>query len=188
MNIEFFFDVGSPYSYLAATRIDAIGHRVGLPVRWRPFLLGGVFRSVGNQPPAILPARAPYLLQDLHRWSRYYGEPFAFPSSFPMNSLLAMRVLTAVPEAGRAEASLALFRAYWVDNKDLTRPEVIARLLGEAPVVAAVDPGIKAELRATTDEAVERGAFGAPTVFLGEEMFFGNDRLHFVEAHAQSLA
>ena len=188
MDIEFFFDVGSPYSYFAATQIDAIGHRVGLPVRWRPFLLGGVFRSVGNTPPAMLPARAPYLLRDLQRWSAHYGEPFSFPSSFPMNSLLAMRVLTAVPDAGRAEAALALFRSYWVDNQDLTRPEVIARLLGEAPVVAAVDPDIKGQLRATTDEAVERGAFGAPTVFLGEEMFFGNDRLHFVEAYAQSLA
>jgi 2-hydroxychromene-2-carboxylate isomerase len=187
MSIEFFFDVGSPYSYFAATRIDAIGHRVGLPVRWRPFLLGGVFRSVGNSPPAMLPARAPYLLQDLQRWSSHYSEPFAFPSSFPMNSLLAMRVLTAVPEAERPEASMALFRAYWVDNQDLTRPEVIARLVGEAPVLAAVDPDIKLQLRTTTDEAVGRGAFGAPTVFVGEEMFFGNDRLIFVEAHARSL-
>ena len=188
MDIEFFFDVGSPYSYFAATRIDAIGHRAGLPVRWRPFLLGGVFRSVGNHPPAMLPARAPYLFKDLQRWADHHEEPFAFPSTFPMNTLLAMRALTAVPEAGRAEAALALFRAYWADNQDLTRPEVIARMLGEAPVVAAVSPDIKAQLRATTDEAVERGAFGAPTVFIGEEMFFGNDRLHFVEAYAQSLA
>jgi 2-hydroxychromene-2-carboxylate isomerase len=82
---------------------------------------------------------------------------------------------------------MALFRAYWVDNQDLTRPEVIARLVGEAPVLAAVDPDIKLQLRTTTDEAVGRGAFGAPTVFVGEEMFFGNDRLIFVEAHARSL-
>ena len=128
----------------------------------------------------------PYLLKDLHRWSAHYGVPFAFPSIFPMNSLLAMRALTAVPEAGRPEASLALFQAYWADNQDLTRPEVIARLIGEAPVVAAVDPDIKGQLRAVTDEAVERGAFGAPTIFVGDEMFFGNDRLHFVEAAAKA--
>ena len=114
--------------------------------------------------------------------------PLAFPSTFPMNSLLAMRALTAVPAAGRAEAALALFRGYWVDNLDLTRPEVLARLIGEEPVVRAVSPDTKGQLRATTDEAVARGAFGAPTVFLGEAMFFGNDRLHFVEAHAASLS
>ena len=187
MNIEFFFDVSSPYSYFAATQINAIGQRVGLPVVWRPFLLGGVFRSVGNQPPAALPARVPYLLKDLHRWAAHYGEPFSFPSIFPMNSLLAMRALTAVSEEGRSEAAMSLFRAYWANNQDLTRPEVIARLIGEAPVVAAVDPDIKGQLRTTTDEAVERGAFGAPTIFLGREMFFGNDRLHFVERAAQAI-
>ncbi len=188
MNIEFFFDVASPYSYFAATQIGALGQRVGLPVVWRPFLLGGVFRAVGNQPPASLPARAPYLLADLHRWAAHYDVPFAFPSIFPMNSLLAMRALTAVPQEGRPEAALMLFRAYWVDNQDLTRPEVIARHLGEQPVVAAVDPDIKGELKATTDEAVQRGAFGAPTIFIGEEMFFGNDRLHFVEKTALRVA
>ena len=102
-----------------------------------------------------------------------------------MNSLLAMRVLTAVPEAERAAAALSLFQAYWAQNQDLSRPEVIARLVGEEPVRMSVDPDIKGLLRATTDEAVKRGAFGAPTIFVGDEMFFGNDRLHFVEAAAQ---
>ena len=186
--IEFFFDISSPYSYFAATQIGALGRRVGLPVQWRPFLLGGVFRAVGNQPPAALPARAPYLLKDLHRWSAHYGVSFAFPSIFPMNSLLAMRALTAVPDEGRQEAALSLFTAYWVDNQDLTRPEVVARFIGQDALVKAVDPDIKVQLRATTDEAVKRGAFGAPTIFVGEEMFFGNDRLHFVETAAQKAA
>lgn len=188
MDIEFFFDITSPYSYLAATQIGAIGQRTGLPVVWRPFLLGGVFRAVGNQPPAALAARAPYLLTDLHRWARHYEVPFAFPSVFPMNTLLTQRALTAIPQAGRQEAALLLFKAYWVDNHDLTRPEVVASIVGERPAMAAVDPDIKDQLRATTSEAIERGAFGAPTIFVGEEMFFGNDRLHFVEAAAAKVA
>ncbi|MFT5684478.1 MAG: 2-hydroxychromene-2-carboxylate isomerase [Myxococcota bacterium] len=188
MSIEFFFDIASPYSYLAATQIGAIGQRVGLPVLWRPFLLGGVFRAVGNQPPATLTARAPYLMADLYRWAKHYDVPFAFPSVFPMNSLLAMRALTAVPPLGRPEAALSLFQAYWANNLDLTRPEVIARLIGEGPTMAAVDPDIKGQLRSATEQAVERGAFGAPTIFVGEEMFFGNDRLHFVEAAAKKIA
>lgn len=181
-SIEFFFDIASPYSYLAATQIDDLGERVGVTVRWRPFLLGGVFKAVGNQPPATLPSRGQYMLKDLHRWAAAYQQPFTFPSTFPMNSLLAMRALTALDEPARPEAALGLFRAYWVDDRDLTRPEVIADIIGEDAPARSVLPEVKGALRATTDEAVERGAFGAPTIFVGDEMFFGNDRLHFVEA------
>ena len=92
-NIEFFFDISSPYSYLAATQIEAVAARAGGTARWRPFLLGGVFKSVGNKPPASLPARGRYMLTDLYRWAAEYDVPFEFPSTFPMNSLLAMRAL-----------------------------------------------------------------------------------------------
>ncbi len=182
VTIEFFFDISSPYSYLAATQIDRLGQRAGAPVRWRPFLLGGVFKSTGNQPPAVLPARVPYLLEDLKRWAAHYGVPFQFPSIFPMNSLHAMRALVTLEDAAVPEAAMGLFTAYWVDNHDLTRPEVLANVLGEEPVVLAMRPEIKQELRQSTEEAIARGAFGAPTIFVGEQMFFGNDRLPFVEA------
>jgi len=180
--IEFFFDISSPYSYLAATQIDGVGARLGVPVTWRPFLLGGVFKAVGNQPPATLPARGRYMLADLHRWAAAYEVPFSFPSTFPMNTLLAMRALTALEPAQRPDATLALYRAYWGDDRDLTRPEVLADIIGEMPVARAVTPEVKGALRATTEEAVARGAFGAPTIFVGDKMFFGNDRLHFVVA------
>jgi 2-hydroxychromene-2-carboxylate isomerase len=181
-NIEFFFDISSPDSYLAATQIEAVAARAGGTARWRPFLLGGVFKSVGNKPPASLPARGRYMLTDLYRWAAEYEVPFEFPSTFPMNSLLAMRALTATPESERPEAALALFQAYWGKDRDLTRPEVLATLIGEDPVMQAVTPEVKDALRVTTEEAITRGAFGAPTIFVGDEMFFGNDRLQFVEA------
>lgn len=180
--VEFFYDIGSPYSYLAATQISHLVERCGATCQWRPFLLGGVFKAVGNKAPATLPPRARYMLQDLTRWSATYQVPFRFPSQFPMNTLLAMRALTAIPEADRRDASLALFTAYWVNDADLTQPAVIAQIIGESPVAAATAPETKTALRATTDEAVARGAFGAPTFFVGEQMFFGNDRLDFVEA------
>ncbi|MEL6348323.1 MAG: 2-hydroxychromene-2-carboxylate isomerase [Myxococcota bacterium] len=180
--IEFFFDIGSPYSYLAATQLDALGQRLGTPIWWRPFLLGGVFKAVGNQPPAMLPARGRYMLRDLNRWAARYQVSFSFPSTFPLNTLLPMRALTALEPDRCSQAALTLFNAYWVDDQDLTRPDVIADLIGEEAVRMAVDPDTKALLRATTDDAIERGAFGAPTIFVGDEMFFGNDRLDFVEA------
>ena len=181
-SIEFFFDIGSPYSYLAATQMAGLKRRTQATVRWRPFLLGGVFKAIGNHPPAMLPARGQYMLRDLHRWAHTYGVKFNFPSMFPLNTLLAMRTLTAVSEEQCAHAAMALFEAYWVHERDITRPEVIADIIGDEAVLHAVEPDTKDRLRQCTDEAISRGAFGAPTIFVGDEMFFGNDRLHFVEA------
>ena len=179
--LEFFYDIASPYSYLAAVRVEAIAADCGAELSWRPFLLGAVFRDVGNQPPALVPARGRYMFKDLKRWAAYYGVPFHFPSVFPTNSLLAMRALTALDNADRAEASLALFHAYWADNRDAGDPEIVLDVLGAATVERASDPAVKQALKDTSAEAVERGTFGAPTFFVGKEMWFGNDRLPFVE-------
>lgn len=184
-SIEFFFDIASPYSYLASTQVDALAARVGVPVRWRPFLLGGVFRAVGNQPPVALAARQPYLLKDLTRWAAHYGVPFDFPSFFPVNSLVPMRALAGLPEAAVPAAAAALFEAHWALGRDPSDAAVLSELIGAEAVARASDGTVKAALRETTDEAVQRGAFGAPTFFVGDEMFFGNDRLHFVEAAAR---
>ncbi len=181
MTVEFFYDINSPYSYLAATQIAALSERTGHDVQWRPFLLGGVFRATGNQPPAALPARGAWMLKDLYRWAAMYDVPFSFPSKFPMNSLLAMRALTSIDPATLPDRSLAMFRAYWVDDKDLESPEVVASLLGSEAVAAAANQEAKDRLRASSDEAVARGAFGAPTFFVGDEMWFGNDRIPQLE-------
>jgi 2-hydroxychromene-2-carboxylate isomerase len=184
MSIEFFYDVVSPYTYLAMTQMARIAEEAETDVRWRPFFLGGVFKATGNAPPALVPARGQYMLKDLYRWSRAYGTDFNFPSIFPVNSLLAMRALTLLPEGERPAPSLALGKAYWVDGKDLADPAVVAEHLGQDLVDRAREG--KDGLRESTDEAVSRGAFGAPTFFVGDKMYFGNDRMDFVVRAAKS--
>lgn len=176
-HIEFFYDIGSPYSYLAAYQMADLARDTGRAVEWRPFLLGGVFRAVGNQPPATLPSRGTYMLKDLQRCAAQIGAPFSMPSNFPLNTLSTMRVLAGMPEAELPAASLKLFRAYWYDGIDVSAPDVLADLLGAAAVARAGDEAVKKRLKDNSDDAVRRGAFGAPTFFVGDEMFFGADRI-----------
>lgn len=175
--IEFFYDVGSPYSYLAAAQMASLAADTGLPVAWRPILLGGVFKGSGNQAPISVPSRGPYLAKDLQRCSQQLGVAFRMPSRFPLNTLQPMRLLAGMPEAELPEASLRLFRAYWFDDMDISNPEVLAGLFGVAAVARGSDEAVKQKLKDDTEEAVRRGAFGAPTLFVGEEMFFGADRI-----------
>ncbi len=190
--IELFFDIGSSYSYLAATQIEAVAARVGATVRWRPFLLGAVFKATGNDLPARIPAKLRWMLSDMGLWSTHYGIPFRIPSRFPLITLRTQRALAAAerscgPQSLRPFA-LALFEAYWVKDLDVTTDAVIsdaaaAAGLDGAAIVAAIDaPETKDLLRATTDEAVKRGAFGAPAMFVGDILFWGNDRLGLLES------
>lgn len=188
--IEFFFDVGSSYSYLAATQIAGLEARTGVPVRWRPFLLGAVFKATSNEMPARIPAKAKWMLHDMTLWSHHYGIPFRMPSRFPLLTLRTQRALAAAERSTPAAVpafALALFQAYWADDQDITTDPVIsaaARTAGLDPdaIIAAIDHAdTKQQLRATTDEAVARGAFGAPALFAGDALFWGNDRLPLLE-------
>ena len=198
--IEFFFDIGSSYSYLAATQMGAVGERTGVPVRWRPFLLGAVFKATGNDTPIRVPAKARWLLADMALWARHYGIPFKVPTRFPLVTLRTQRALTAVERiagpAALAPVALALYRAYWGEDQDVTSDAVIAAAaraggLDEATataVVAGIEaPETKDALRATTDEAIRRGAFGAPSLFVGDVLFWGNDRLPLLEQYLAKL-
>ncbi len=185
--LEFFYDFTSPYTYLASTQVEAVAARAGAAVRWRPFLLGGVFKATGNRAPLEVPAKGRHMLTDLARWSRRLGVPLRFPGTFPIPSVLALRCALAAEGQGKlVPFSQAVFRAAWAEEQDIASPEVLAGLaddlgLDGAALVAAA-PGFKEALARQTAEAVERGAFGAPTFFVGEELFVGNDRLDFVEA------
>lgn len=191
--IEFFFDIASTYSYLAATQIDALGERVGVPVRWRPMLLGGVLKATNNRAPIEVAAKARYMLTDLHDWADLYGVPMRFPTQFPPNSIPIQRVLSAVTEADVRVLGKALFDAYWTQQQNLSDLAVLAHVIHVAGfpsvelLARAQDQEIKDKLRATTDEAVARGAFGAPTFFVGDRMFWGNDRLPLLERYVASL-
>ena len=185
--LELFFDLSSPYSYLAATQVEALAERTGAEVAWRPMVLGAVFKAVGNEMPARVPHKARWMGQDLQRWAELHGVPLRFSSHFPLNTIKAMR-LVLVDDSKAAAVALAGFRAMWAEDRNITEePELrrIAELGGLDPATAlqAIEtPAIKDRLRANTDEAVARGAFGAPTLFVGDELFWGNDRMHFVEA------
>ncbi|MEW5741598.1 MAG: 2-hydroxychromene-2-carboxylate isomerase [Myxococcota bacterium] len=187
--VEFFFDFMSPYSYLASTRIGAMAQRVGAKVRWRPFFLPGVMKATGNRAPIDVPAKGMWMFKDLQDWAKYLGlPPLVIPEAFPFLTVLADRVALVMDEKDRVEAfAMPTFRRIWADGHDVSDPATVSAILsglGEdpAPILArAQSQEIKDRLRANTDEAVARGAFGAPTFFVGDELFVGNDRLDFVE-------
>lgn len=188
--VEFFWDVASPYTYLASTQIEALEVSTGAKVVYRPFLLGGVFKATGNAPPALVQSRALYMGKDLHRWRTRYAVPMKLPVqevTFPVVSVLPMRVATALDKRGLGkQACHAMMEAYWEKGHDPAEEaflRAIAVALEQDPdeiMAEAVSPDVKGALRSTTEEAVERGAFGAPTFFVGNSMFFGNDRMDFV--------
>jgi 2-hydroxychromene-2-carboxylate isomerase len=187
--VEFFFDVGSPTAYLAYTQLPALAASCGAQVVWRPMLLGGVFKATGNASPVSVPAKGRWMNDDLQRWARRYGVPLVFNPHFPINTLTLMRAAVGMQmrePAGFLRYLDVVFGAMWREPRNLGDLEVLAQVLREggfdpAHVAAlAADPEVKAQLIANTEEAVARGAFGAPTFFVGTQMFFGQDRLVFV--------
>jgi 2-hydroxychromene-2-carboxylate isomerase len=186
--VELFYDVASAYSYLASTQIERVVTKHGASVHWRPFLLGAVFKATDNKPPASVAAKGPWMLKDLARWAEMYGIGFNFPSSFPPNSVRAMRACVAADAHGKVrDFSTALFDGYWIEDRDPSSDAAIdaaatrAGIDGPALRAATETQPVKDALRANTDEAIARGAFGAPTMFLGDVMLWGNDRLPMLE-------
>jgi 2-hydroxychromene-2-carboxylate isomerase len=191
--LEFFYDFTSPYSYLASTRVEEVARRTGATLRLRPFLLGGVFKATGNHAPAELPPKGKYMLTDLQRWVKRLGVPYRWPVVFPVPSILALRCALAAEKQGKlAPFSQAIFRAVWVEGGDIGKPETVATLASsvglDGPALVAAAPDHKEALTRQTQEAIDRGAFGAPAFFVGEEMFIGNDRLDFVEEALRAAA
>ena len=189
--VELFYDIGSSYSYLACTQIDAVAARAGATVRWRPFLLGGVFKATGNDMPARVPNKARWMIGDTMRWAKKYGIPYSIPSHFPLITITTQRALVAADrlfgEDAQKKLALALFRGYWAEDRDVSDKAVIGEIasaqgLDGAAIVAGIDAQeTKDALRANTEDAVARGAFGAPAMFHDGELFWGNDRLGLLE-------
>ncbi len=187
--VEFFFDVGSPTTYLAWTQLPALCAKADAELVCRPMLLGGVFQATGNASPATVPAKGRYMDADMARFAHRYGVPLARNPFFPVNTLMLMRGATGAqlraPERFEDYLS-AVFHAMWVAPQNLNDPAIAAAMLAAAGFEPAEVAGwvgdveVKAALRATTEEAVARGVFGAPTMFVGDAMFFGQDRLEFV--------
>ena len=195
--LEFFFDVSSPWTYLAFHRIEDFAAETGAELVWKPFLIGGVFNKVN---PSVylrrenpIPAKDAYYKKDMADWARYEGLELISPSVFPLNSVRAMRGCSVALDEGKLPAyARACFEAYWRDDKDISKPELLGPVaasagLDEGAFLAAInDDAIKQRLFDGTDEAIARGAFGSPTFFLnGDDMYFGNDRLELIRAAIQ---
>ncbi|PCC99364.1 2-hydroxychromene-2-carboxylate isomerase [Halopseudomonas pelagia] len=187
--LEFFFDFGSPATYLAWTQLPELASRTGAEIIWRPMLLGGVFQATGNSSPATVQAKGNYTRKDFQRYAQRYGVTLNHNPYFPINTLQLMRGATAFLGTDDFDRYLkAIFTAIWVDEQDMNQPEVVGKVLAKAgfdptAVLQRIsDPQVKEQLKVTTTEAVDRGVFGAPTFFVNDEMFFGQDRLEFVEA------
>ena len=186
--IEFFFDYGSPFSYLADTQLKGLAERTGARVLYRPMLLGGVFKETGNSSPITIEAKRKYMMADLERWAKYYGVPTPHNAHFPINTMRLMRGAIAAERTGVFAAyHRAIFEAFWREGLNLGDVAVVRGVLQKAGFDAerlAADSekhAVKDALRVATEAAVARGAFGAPTFFVGDQMFWGNDRLLFVE-------
>jgi 2-hydroxychromene-2-carboxylate isomerase len=193
--IEFFFDVSSPWTYLAFHNVEPIAREFGETIQWRPILVGGIFNTIN---PSVyqsrekpVPAKARYYKKDLADWARVAGLDIeTWPTVFPVNSVKAMRgCILLEPDGKLVPFARALFEAYWRDDQDISRDDVLTAICGQLDVAherfftGIAQQNIKDTLRANTDELMERGGFGSPTLYLDrDDMYFGNDRLPLLRA------
>jgi 2-hydroxychromene-2-carboxylate isomerase len=189
-SVDFYFDFGSPASYLAWTQLPRLCAETGATLNYKPVLLGGIFQATGNRAPIAVPLKGRYLFEDLGRYAQRYGVVLKRNPHFPVNTVTPMRIATGLQM--RADARFeayarAMFEAMWIQADNLGDPAAVAEALAAAGipdaadlVALAGDPAVKERLRADTEAAVARGIFGAPTLFVGGKMYWGQDRLDFV--------
>ena len=187
--VDFYFDFGSPAAYLAYTQLPALCVETGASVVWKPMLLGGVFQATGNHSPVTIPAKGKYMFKDFARFARRYGVVLNTNPFFPINTLTLMRAAVGLQMRGDSRFGdyvAAMFQAISVDSQNMNDPATVGTVLQAAGFDAAAmlalasEQAVKDHLKAATQEAVERGIFGAPTFFVGDSMFWGQDRLDFV--------
>jgi 2-hydroxychromene-2-carboxylate isomerase len=193
-HLDFYFDCSSPWTYLAFHAVQPLAAELGAAIAWKPILVGGVFnavnQSVYDSRAKPNPLKQAYMLKDLGDWAAFYRLKIAFPPKvFPVNSVKCMRGAFVALDEGKLEPyATAAFEAYWGDDRDISTEEVLADIAATAGIerqhfFAGIETdACKTRLRANTDELIQRGGFGSPTMFVGNAMFFGNDRLPLVKA------
>ncbi|MBI5607779.1 MAG: 2-hydroxychromene-2-carboxylate isomerase, partial [Deltaproteobacteria bacterium] len=183
--VEYFYDLSSPYAYLAHEAIEPLAAAHGAQVRWRPFLLGSLFKALGGPivPIAVAPpAKQAIFRADILRWAEVRELPMQWPSQFPMNTVRPLRVLCQLEGAAHTELAKHLFKQYWAHDRNIGDAATLQAILDEqgldgAALLAGCErPEVKAALIAATEEAVQRGACGAPTFFVGDHLVWGQDR------------
>jgi 2-hydroxychromene-2-carboxylate isomerase len=189
--IEFLFDVGSPTTYLAHKRLPGVAARTGAQVDYVPVLLGGIFKATGNASPVMVPAKGQWMFTDMGRFADRHDIMLRPNPNFPINTLTMQRMMTGMKgEPGFARLADTLFNALWETPRNLGDAVELAAVLtaagfdAEALLALAQTPEAKGKLVTATEDAVARGAFGAPTFFVDGAMYFGQDRLDWVEAAA----
>ncbi len=187
--VEFFFDYGSPASHLAFFQLQRIADSAKAQIVWRPILLGALFKAIGSHSPAEITPKLAWMTRDLANYAARYGVPFAMNPHFVINTLPLMRgALVAERRGELVPYSTAMFNAIWRDSLDMGDREVIAATLAaggfdrNAYMAGTEEPAIKDDLRRRTDSAVARGLFGVPTFIIGDELWWGQDRLEWVRA------
>jgi 2-hydroxychromene-2-carboxylate isomerase len=192
--IEFWYDFASPYAWMAVERIGGLASAAGVAVRWRPFIIGPILRLRPDNPSPFqnaTPAQRAYRRRDVERLCARYGLPLRWPTQYPRNSLLAARVARAAPDAIRPSLSRALYRANFVGDREIADATILHAVLAaeghdaDALLAAALTEDNKRGLMRDVDEAIARGVFGAPSLLVGDELFWGNDRLELAIAWAQ---
>ena len=188
--IDFYFDFSSPYGYFASCKIDALAAKHGREAVWRPFLLGAAFKTTGGQPLPSIPMKGPYHVRDMARTARYLGVEFRHPSVFPIASVAPTRAFYWLnakdPKRAKTLAS-ELYRAYFVEDRDISKPEEVVSACGRLGLAAAetraalADQAVKDMTRTEVDAAVAIGAFGSPYVVIDGEPFWGADRFEQIE-------
>jgi 2-hydroxychromene-2-carboxylate isomerase len=180
VTLEFWFEFGSTYSYPAAMRIEVLARKAGVGLAWRPFLLGPIFAKQGwnNSPFSLFPAKGRYMWRDMERLCAAGGLPFRRPSQFPRSGILAARIATAAAEEDwLPEFVRRVYSANFAEDRDIADRALLASLSSEEWLARAESAETKQLLRERTLEAERRGIFGAPSFLIGEELFWGNDRL-----------
>lgn len=198
--LDFYFDCSSPWTYLAFHAIQPLAQEAHAEIVWKPILVGGVFNAVNQtvyeSRARPNPLKQAYMQKDMQDWARHYGLAIRFPPTvFPVNSVKCMRgAFMALDEGRLVPYATAAFEAYWGADRDLSKEDVLADIATKAGIerqrfFAGIETdSCKARLRTNTDELIVRGGFGSPTIFVGKDMFFGNDRMPLVRAALEAIA
>jgi len=188
--VDFYFEFSSPYGYIASQLVDEVSGRIGREMRWRPFLLGPIFKATGQAPLVDIPLKGDYSRRDFERSARYHGVKLAMPPKFPVGTVAAVRAFYWVHDLDAAQArrlAKSLYAAYFVHGRDIGAPEVVVEIAGSEGIdtaalqAALADAVVKERVKGEVDQAMARGVFGSPYFVVDGEPFWGCDRIPMLE-------